>query len=121
MDRILARTDWRSDCSNGLLLSYLASMKGSDPLICRLLDEVGEDNRDGLFLACWFSSGKKVQTRLKRKFEEWITSDASWGSGTGEAWWLEAFLSKWTAEGTFPYEELQSLTQWHLRRQMPTL
>ena len=121
MGRVLAKTDWRSYGSNGLLLAYLASRKGSDPLICRLLDTVCEDNRDGLFLAGWHSSGKKVQKCLKRKFEEWIASDASWGSGAGEAWWLGAFLSKWTAEGTFPYEQLQSLTQWHLERQLPTL
>ena len=121
MGRILAKTDWRSYGSNGLLLSYLASRKGSDALVCRLLDEVGEDSRDGLFLACWYLAGKRVQKRLKCKFEEWIAADASWGDGTGEAWWLGAFLSKWTAEGTFPYEQLQSLTQWHLERQLPTL
>lgn len=121
MGRILAKTDWRSYGSNGLLLAYLASRKGSEALVCRLLDVVGEDNRDGLFLACWHSSGKKVQKCLKRKFESWIESDGSWGSGTGEAWWLGAFLSKWTVEGTFPYEQLQALTQWHLERQLPTL
>ena len=119
MGRILAKTDWKSGGANGLLLSYLASRKGSDPLICRLLDTVCEDNRDGLFLACWHSSGKKVQKCLKRKFENWIEGDASWGSGTGEAWWLGAFLSKWTSERTFPYEQLQTLTQWHLERQLP--
>ena len=121
MGRILAKTDWSSYGSNGLLLSYLASRKGSAPLICRLLDVVPEDGRDGLFLACWHSAGKRVQKRLKCKFEEWIASDASWGDGTGEAWWLEAFLSKWTAERTFPYEQLQSLTQWHLGRKLPVL
>ncbi len=121
MGRVIVKTDWSSYVSNGLLLSYLASRKGSDPLICRLLDIVGEDNRDGLFLACWHSSGKKVQKCLKRKFESWIESDASWGGGTGEAWWLGAFLSKWTKEQTFSYEELQALTQWCLEYQMPTL
>ncbi len=121
MGRVLAKTDWRSYGSNGLLLSYLVSRKGSDSLIRHLLDAVCEDNRDGLFLACWHSSGKKVQKCLKRKFEEWIASDASWGGSTGEAWWLGAFLSKWTAEGTFPYEQLQLLTQWHFGRQLPTL
>ena len=121
MGRVIVKTDWSSYVSNGLLLSYLASRKGSDPLICRLLDIVGEDNRDGLFLACWHSSGKKVQKCLKRKFESWIESDASWGGGTGEAWWLGAFLSKWTKEQTFSYEELQALTQWYLEYQMPTL
>ena len=120
MGRVLAKTDWSSYGSNGLLLSYLASRKGSDPLICRLLDTVGEDNRDGLFLACWYSSGKKVQKCLKRKFESWIESDDSWGGSTGEVWWLGAFLSKWTKEQTFSYEELQSLTQWYLEHQLPT-
>ena len=120
MGRVLAKTDWSRYGSNGLLLSYLASRKGSDPLICRLLDMVGEDNRDGLFLACWYSSGKKVQKCLKRKFESWIVSGFSWGGGTGETWWLGAFLSKWTKEQTFSYEELQLLTQWYLERQMPT-
>ena len=119
MGRVLAKADWSSHGSNGLLLAYLATKKDGGAQICRLLDVVGEDNRDGLFLACWHSAGKRVHRRLKRKFEEWIASDASWGDSTGEARWLGAFLAKWAAEETFPYEQLQTLVQWFLGRHLP--
>lgn len=119
MDRLLSEKDWNSYAENGLLLSYLASKAESGPQLCMLLDIVPEDNRDGLFLACWHSPDAAVQQRLKQKFEAWIAEDASWGSGTGEAWWLGTFLSKWTKERTFPLRQLQALTRWHLGHQGP--
>ena len=79
-----------------------------------------KESSDEFFLSFWRSPQIKEQRRLKRKFEKWIATDASWGDGTGEAWWLGAFLSKWTKERTFLYEELQALTQWYLEHQIPT-
>lgn len=119
MERLLAEKDWSSWAENGLLLSYLASKAGSGPQICRLLDIVPVDNRDGLFLACWHSPDAAVQERLRQRFEAWTADDPSWGSGTGEAWWLGAFLSKWTRERTFPPCRLQSLVRWHLVHEGP--
>lgn len=121
MSRVIEDTDWGSCAGDGLLLSYLGSRKNGGSLIRRLLDVVPEDSRDGLFVACWHSDGAKVQARLREKFEEWTSNDPSWGGGTGEAAWLGAFLSKWTREGTFAYERLQPLVQWHLERATPLL
>ena len=79
-----------------------------------------KESSDEFFLSFWRSPKIKEQRRLKRKFEKWISADASWGEGTREAWWLGAVLSKWTKEQTFSYEELQALTQWYLEHHMPT-
>ncbi len=121
MGRIIAKTDWSSYGSNGLLLSYLGSVKGADAQIRRLLDIVPEDGRDGLFVACWKSQSARVQKKLLEKFERWIEDDPDFGSGTGEAAWLGAFLAKWMREGEFPYDRLESLVRWHLARQAPKL
>ena len=96
----------------------LLAHEGSDMFDARIL--VPKESSDGFFRSCWRSPYLKDQRRLKRKFEKWIESDASWGGGTGEAWWLGAFLAKWTKEQTFSYDELQALTQWYLERQIPT-
>ena len=121
MGRIIAKTDWSSYRSNGLLLSYLGSVKGADAQIRRLLDIVPEDGRDGLFVACWKSQSARVQKKLLEKFERWIEDDPDFGSGTGEAAWLGAFLAKWMREGEFPYDRLESLVRWYLARQAPKL
>ena len=96
----------------------LLAHEGSDMFDARIL--APKDSSDEFFLSFWRSPQIKEQRRLKRKFEKWIATDASWGEGTGEGWWLGAFLSKWTKERTFLYEELQALTQWYLEHQMPT-
>ena len=121
MGRVITKTDWSSYGSNGLLLSYLGSRKHGGSMVLRLLDIVPEDGRDGLFVACWHLASAKVQTKLRRMFEEWTTGDPSWGGGSGEAGWLVAFLSKWMREGVFTCEELQPLMRWHLERATPSL
>jgi hypothetical protein len=63
----------------------------------------------------------RVQKKLLEKFESWIDADPDFGSGTGEAAWLGAFLAKWMREGEFPYDRLESLVRWHLARQAPKL
>ncbi len=121
MGRIIAKTDWSSNGGDGLLLAYLGSVKGADAQIRRLLDIVPEDGRDGLFVACWKSPSARVQKKLLEKFEHWIEDDPDFGSSTGEAAWLGAFLAKWMREVEFPYDRLESLVRWHLARQSPKL
>ena len=96
----------------------LLAHEGSDMFDARIFKP--KECSDAFFLSFWRSSDIKEQRRLKRKFEKWIASDASWGEGKDETWWLGAFLSKWTKERTFTYEQLQTLTQWYLERTMPT-
>ena len=95
----------------------LLAHEGSDMFDARIL--APKESSVEFFRSCWRSPHLKDQRRLKRKFERWI-EDASWGEGSGEAWWLGAFLAKWTKESTFGYEELQALTQWYLERRVPT-
>ena len=121
MERIIAKTDWSSYGSNGLLLAYLGSVKGAAAQIRQLLDIVPEDGRDGLFVACWKSQSVRVHKKLLEKFEGWIDADSDFGSSTGEAAWLGAFIAKWMREETFPYGRLESLVRWHLARQTPKL
>ena len=92
----------------------LLAHEGSDMFDARIL--APKESSDEFFLSVWRSPHIKEQRHLKRKFEKWIAADASWGSGTGEARWLGVFLSKWTKEKTFSYEQLQTLTQWYLVR-----
>ena len=97
----------------------LLAHEGSDLFDARIFEP--KESSDEFFISFWRSPSVKEQRRLKRKFEKWIASDASWGEGTNETWWLGAFLSKWTKERTFAYEQLRTLTQWYLERQLPTL
>lgn len=96
----------------------LLAHEGSDLFDARIF--APKECSDELFLSVWRSPYAKEQRRLKRKFEKWIAADESWGEGRNEAWWLGAFLSKWTVERTFTYEELRVLTQWYLERKLPT-
>ena len=93
-----------------------ASRPDVDEKLMELLDVVAEEKRDGIFRACWDSPSAKVQTSLKRRFEGWVEDDVVWGEGTAR--WLGAFLSKWTREHIFSYEQLKVLTQWYLERQL---
>ena len=77
----------------------LLAHEGSDMFDARIFEP--KESSDEFFTSFWRSPSIKEQRRLKRKFEKWIASDASWGEGTNEVWWLGAFLSKWTAEVTF--------------------
>ena len=97
----------------------LLAHEGSDLFDARVF--APKESSDELFLSVWRSPQDKEQRRLKRKFEKWIASDASWGEGANETWWLGAFLSKWTVERIFSYEQLQVLTQWYLKRQLPKI
>ena len=117
--RVIGANNGLTGYSGGLSnkVSLLAH-EGSDLFDARI--SAPKESSDEFFLSFWRSPDIKEQRRLKRKFEKWIAADASWGEGTSETWWLGAFLSKWTKERTFTYEQLQTLTQWYLERQMPT-
>jgi methylated-DNA-[protein]-cysteine S-methyltransferase len=95
----------------------LLAHEGSDLFDARIF--APKETSDEFFLSVWRSPHVKEQRRLKRKFEKWIAADASWGEGRNEARWLGAFLSKWTVERTFTYEQLRMLTQWYLEHQLP--
>lgn len=95
----------------------LLAHEGSDLFDARIF--APKESTDEFFLSVWRSPQIKEQRHLKRKFEKWIATDASWGEGANEAWWLGAFLSKWTVERAFTYEQLKVLTQWYLEHQLP--
>ena len=110
-----AGKDWTSYSAPHLTLSGLVHLSDGARRICKLLDEVPEDCRDGLFLACWHLNDSVVNKRLCEKFEEW-SADPSWsGTATGEGAWLEQFLGKWIAEGMFSCGQLEQLVVWHFK------
>ena len=117
MDDIIATTDWSLYSTETSLLSYLAVKSDGAEWILRLLDIVPNDARDGLFTACWYCSDARVQAKLVKKFDEWITEDPTWGGGDREDVWLGYFLGKWISEGTFSYEKLKKLIVWHFRHE----
>jgi len=112
----VANTDWSSYGSPHLALAGLPHVKRGDSVTIRLLDVVPEDNRDGIFFACWKSKSRSVQEKLLSKFEGWV-QDSGWGGGDGESAWLKYFLGKWISEETFTYERLKSLVVWHFRHE----
>ena len=97
----------------------LLAHEGSDLFDARI--SAPKESSDEFFLSFWRSPQIKEQRHLKRKFEKWIATDSSWGEGKNETWWLGAFLSKWTKESIFTYEQLQTLTQWYLAQQLPEI
>lgn len=111
MDKIIENTDWFSG-RHSLLLSYLAVKPNGAEWAKKLLDIVPNDDRDGLFLACWKITDRELQEKLLRKFEEWI-QDETWGGGDGEGAWLGRFLGKWISEKTFSCDRLNKLIVWH--------
>lgn len=112
----VANTDWSSYGSPQLALAGLPHIRRGDFVTIRLLDVAPEDNRDGIFFACWKSNGHSVQEKLLGKFEDWVKA-SDWGSGTGESAWLKYFLGKWIAEETFTYERLKNLVVWHFQHE----
>ena len=112
----VANTDWSSYGSPQLVLAGLPHIRRGDSVAIRLLDVVPEDNRDGIFFACWKSKSRSVQEKLLGKFEGWV-QDSTWGGGDGESAWLKYFLGKWISEETFTYERLKNLVVWQFRHE----
>ena len=80
---------------NQMLLAYLGSSQEYETEIIRLLDEIPEDARDGLFLACEKLNTPAICRKLMEKFTQWITADPTYGNGTGELANLEKFMALW--------------------------
>ena len=112
----MARVDWSLYGSPELTLAGLPHIRKGDSVTIRLLDVVPEDNRDGIFFACWKSKSCSVQEKLLAKFKDWVKTP-DWGGGSGESAWLKHFLGKWIAEERFSYEKLKKLVVWHFRHE----
>ncbi len=81
-------------------------MKGGAALAGRLLDQVPEDGRDGLFLACYRLQSEKLDRKLIEKFTKW--GEEGWCLGaTDELYALEQFIAKWL--GLYPFEDLEGV------------
>lgn len=80
---------------NQLLLAYLGSDQKYESEIIKLLDEVPEDARDGLFLACEALNTPAICRKLMEKFTQWIKADPDYGIGSGEGVFLKDFLFRW--------------------------
>jgi len=94
MDRLLTTLEWSSCSQDQLFLSYLAVREDGAALGIRLLDQVPEDARDGLFLACHRLQSEALDRKLIGKFVEWGAGRWSPGS-TGELYALQQFIVKW--------------------------
>ncbi|MFA6286349.1 MAG: hypothetical protein WC661_03125 [Opitutaceae bacterium] len=109
---LLTTLDWRSYATQQLFLSCLASHDDGASLAIRLLDEVPEDSRDGLFLSCHRLRSEPLDRRLMKKFVEWDTGPWSPGS-TGELGALEQFIAKWLR--LYPYRDLEAVIRLYFK------
>ena len=80
---------------NQMLLAYLGSDQKYESEIIRLLNEVPEDARDGLFMACYRLNTPAICRKLMEKFTQWINSDPNYGTGSGEGYYLNRFIELW--------------------------
>jgi hypothetical protein len=93
-DSLLQKQSWVGTYQ--LFLSYLVLHPDGAKLAIQLLDQVDEDCRDGLFLACYRIDSEELDRKLIKKFQEWDADSYSWGPGsTGELYALEQFVAKW--------------------------
>ena len=106
MDGLLEKLDWSCCSGEQLFLSYLAVRDDGAAWAARLLDEVRDDFRDGLFLACFRLKSEELDRKLMKKFMEW--GAGRWDPGaTGELYALEQFISKWLP--MYPYVDLEGV------------
>ena len=106
IDPLLRTLDWKSCSTHLLFLSYLALRNDGDSMALKLLDDVPEDGRDGLFLACYRLHSKELDQKLMKKFLVW-ESDGWSPSSTGELYALEKFIAKWIK--IYPYQDLEGV------------
>ena len=112
MDPLLTRLDWSCCAEQQLFLSYLAVRDDGATWAARLLDEVREDFRDGLLLACFRLKSEELDRKLRKNFMEWGAEQ--WNpESTGELYALEQFIAKWL--GLYPYADLEGLVRLYLR------
>lgn len=109
VEPFLASVDWSCFTFNRqLLLSYLAVRPNGAVVAERLLDDVREDFRDGIFLACYRLNSEILDRKLMKKFTQWDAKGWS-GSSTGERSALAHFIAKWLR--IYPYPELESVVR----------
>lgn len=113
VDQMLKASNyWRG--TQQLFLSYLALRPDGPELASRFLDEIEEDFRDGLLLACHRLNSEALDRKLMAKFLEWESGDWSPGS-TGELYALEQFIAKWV--NIYPIHELEVLVRIYFKYQ----
>ena len=96
-----------------LFLSYLALREDGAALAMRLLDEVDEDGRDGLFLECHRLQSEQLDRKLMQKFAEWDAA-GRWSPGaTGQIYPLQQFIAKWL--GLYPYRDLEGVIRLYFK------
>jgi len=98
--------NWATIGEHLLFLSYLAVREDGAAWAARLINEVPEDGRDGLFLTCYKLQSEELDRLLMAKFVEWNT-DGWTGHDTGELHWLQQFIAKWIK--LYPYEDLEAV------------
>lgn len=106
VEPLLETRDWTYGNSEVLYLSYLATMKGGAALAEKLLDQVREDFRDALFLACHRLQSEKLDKKLIAKFMEWDAGRWS-PCETGNIYALERFIAKWLR--LYPFQDLEGV------------
>jgi hypothetical protein len=106
VEPLLTTLDWTTCASHQLFLSYLVVMDDGAVWASRLLDQVPEDGRDGLFLACYRLKSEALDRKLIGKFVEW--GAGPWTpTSTGELHALEQFIAKWL--GVYSYRDLEGV------------
>jgi hypothetical protein len=78
----------------------------------QLLDVVGDDFRDGLFIACLRINSEELDRKLIRKFPEWEEEGAALHD-TGNIYALQQFLTKWLKR--YPYSDLEKVVKLYFR------
>lgn len=112
MDRLLKTLDWYACSQHQLFLSYLAVKEDGASFAVRLLDQVPEDGRDGLFLACYILQSEELDRKLKEKFMKW--GEGKWSpTSTGELRALENFIAKWLKR--YSYADLEGVIRLYFK------
>jgi hypothetical protein len=112
MDPLLSKLDWNSVSRRLLFLSYLAVREDGATLAGRLLDQVPDDGRDGLFLACHRLHSEPLDRKLMAKFVEWGEGGSGFAA-PGQVYALEQFIAKWLA--IYPYCDLETVIRLYFK------
>lgn len=95
VEKIIVKSNWKRVDANFFVLSYAAKMVNCGILLPRLLDDIPEDFRDGIFLAFYSTNEILTHDALMARFLRW-NDDESWTpNSTGELRWLAVFIKKW--------------------------
>ena len=114
VETIIRESDWKSMDSNFFALSYVAQMEDNGTLLPRLLDDVPEDFRDGLFLALYLCDKTSVHDSLIQRFRLWGCHTTWTPTSTGEIQWLAIFIKKWLK--MYPFTQLEFIIKLYFER-----